>query len=82
VNIPICLHFEKTIKVHQYGYPMKGQVTWHVTGWAGSRGQVGQGQVGTDRLSRSETAQVGMGQAVMGWAAKGRPAMSRQGHVW
>jgi hypothetical protein len=36
--------FGKAIKVHQYGYPMKGQVTWHElgrawTGWTGT-GQV------------------------------------------
>jgi hypothetical protein len=30
------LCFEKTIKVHQYEYPMKSQVTWHKTGRGGT----------------------------------------------
>jgi hypothetical protein len=50
----ICLHSEKTIKVHHYGYPMKGQVTWHGTGrgdgscWDGSVSD-GLGSIGSGR---------------------------------
>jgi hypothetical protein len=47
----ICLHFEKTIKFHQYGYPMKDQVTWHGRGRAGT-GQARTGRAGTGRVAQ------------------------------
>jgi hypothetical protein len=44
----ICLLFEKPIKIHQYGYPMKGQVTWRETDRVGT-GRAGTDQAKTDR---------------------------------
>jgi hypothetical protein len=49
------------IKVHQYGYPKKGQVTWH-----------GTGRVGTGRVGMGWTGRAGTCQAAIGLAAIGR----------
>jgi hypothetical protein len=45
---PIFSYFEKTIKVHHYGYPIKGHVNWHETDWAwtGRPGEDGSGPEG------------------------------------
>jgi hypothetical protein len=60
-------HFEKRIKVHQYGYPMKGQVTWHETGrvWRGRVVPGGDGLVrdgsGGDGSGGDGSGSVGLG---------------------
>jgi hypothetical protein len=61
VKITICLHFVKTIKIHQYGYPMKGQVTWHELDWVWT-GRAGMGRVRWGWVSQGRVRQGQVGQ--------------------
>jgi hypothetical protein len=69
----------KTIKVHQYGYPMTGQVSWHGTGSDGyGSGRNGLGRDGPGRVRWGLFGQGWVGDGT-GWAAMARVAMGGEG---